>query len=112
MKLAVRSGLRSFQMLLTPICSFYASFVYGIHYANLASFPIKFEDEFGWNMLVRALHFLAFFVSFPSGEANLLNQSYYNRCFTAAEIKAVLEARLPPMIFGSILFASGFFVFW
>ena len=51
-------GIRPFQMLLTPICfliSLYASFVYGILYANLAAFPIEFHEERGWNLVVGAL---------------------------------------------------------
>lgn len=44
------AGVRPFQMLLTPICfsvALYASFVYGILYANLAAFPTEFEEERG-----------------------------------------------------------------
>ena len=113
--MAVKFGVRPFQMLLTPICFFmalYASFVYGILYANLAAFPIEFEEERGWNLLVGALPFLAlFFGILLGGAANVLNQSYYNRRFVAAGNKAVPEARLPPMMFGSIFFAGGLFVF-
>src|ERR1700760_616903 len=52
--------IRPFQMLMTPICflvALYASFVYGILYAQLASFPIEFQEERGWNMVVGALPF-------------------------------------------------------
>ena len=109
--MAVKFGVRPFQMLLTPICFFvalYASFVYGILYANLAAFPIEFEEERGWNLLVGALPFLALLVGILlGGAANVLNQSYYNRRFIAAGNKAVPEARLPPMMFGSIFFAGG-----
>ena len=51
-------GVQPFQMLLSPICFFvalYASFVYGILYANLAAFPIEFQEERGWNLVVGAL---------------------------------------------------------
>ena len=113
--MAVKFGVRPFQMLLTPICFFvalYASFVYGILYANLAAFPIEFEEERGWNLLVGALPFLALLVGILlGGAANVLNQSYYNRRYIAAGNKAVPEARLPPMMFGSIFFAGGLFVF-
>lgn len=57
-EMALKFGVRPFQMLLTPICFFvalYASFVYGILYANLAAFPIAFEEERHWNLLVGAL---------------------------------------------------------
>lgn len=49
-EMAIKFGVRPFQMLLTPICflvALFNSFVYGILYGNLASFPIVFEEERG-----------------------------------------------------------------
>jgi MFS family permease len=107
--------VRPFQMLFTPICfliALYASFVYGILYASFASFPIEFQEERGWNMVVGALPFLALFVGILIGAAaNLLNQKYYLKCYKAAGNKPCPEARLPPMMFGSIFFAAGLFIF-
>ena len=101
-EMVVKFGVRPFQMLLTPICfcvALYASFVYGILYANLAAFPIEFQEERGWNLLVGALPFLALLIGILlAGAANVLNQSYYNKCFKANGNKPVPEARLPPMV--------------
>lgn len=52
---------RPFRLLVTPICFFvalYASFVYGILYLSLASFPVEFQETRGWNPLVGNLPFL------------------------------------------------------
>src|ERR1700712_2414495 len=57
--------IRPFQLLLTPICflvAIYASFVYAILYANLAAFPIVFQQQRGWNPLVGSLPFLALLI--------------------------------------------------
>ncbi|MDI1487818.1 MAG: hypothetical protein OHK93_007091 [Ramalina farinacea] len=114
-EMAIKFGVRPFQMLLTPICflvALYASFVYGILYANLAAFPIEFQEERGWNLLVGALPFLALLIGILiGGAANVVNQSYYNRRFAANGNKAVPEARLPPMMIGSFFFAGGLFLF-
>lgn len=108
-------GIRPFQMLATPICfavALYASFVYGILYANLASFPIEFEGERGWNPLVGALPFLGLLIGILiGGGANILNAKFYAKKFHANGNKPVPEARLPPMMIGSIFFAGGLFVF-
>lgn len=114
-EMAIKFAVRPFQMLMTPICFFvalYASFVYDILYANLAAFPIKFQEESGWNLPFGALPFLALLIGILiGGAANVLNQSYYNRRFNANGNKAVIEARVPPMMVGSIVFAGGLFLF-
>ena len=114
-EMAVKFGIRPFQMLMTPICfavALYASFVYGILYANLASFPLVFEGERGWNPLVGALPFLGLLVGIViGGGANIVNAKFYAKRFHANGNKPVPEARLPPMMIGSIFFAGGLFVF-
>jgi len=107
--------IRPFQLLTTPICflvALYASFCYGILYANLAAFPIVFEEERGWNQLVGALPFLAVLVGILlAAVLNLGNQKYYVKKFHENGNRAVPEARLPPMMVGSVFFAAGLFVF-
>lgn len=107
--------VRPFQLLTTPICflvALYASFVYGILYANLAAFPIEFQEERGWNLVVGALPFLATLIGIFFGAAtNVFNQKYYVKRFHAAGNRPVPEARLPPMMIGSVIFAAGLFVF-
>ncbi|KAJ5249014.1 major facilitator superfamily domain-containing protein [Penicillium chermesinum] len=107
--------IRPFQLLATPICflvALYASFVYGILYLSLAAFPIVFQQVRGWNQLVGALPFLAYLVGILFGAAlNLFNQRFYVKRYRANNNRPVPEARLPPMMVGSIMFAAGLFVF-
>jgi MFS family permease len=107
--------VRPFALLATPICfcvALYASFVYGILYLSLASFPIEFEEERGWNQLVGELPFLALLIGIFGGAAtNLFNQRFYIKRYKANNNRAVPEARLPPMMFGSVVFAAGMFIF-
>ncbi|KAI5278959.1 hypothetical protein KEM54_004402, partial [Ascosphaera aggregata] len=104
-----------FALLATPICflvACYASFVYGISYLNLAYFPVVFHELRGWGQLVGQLPFLALFVGILVGAVvNLLNQKFYISRFRANNNRPVPEARLPPMMGGSILFAAGNFIF-
>lgn len=107
--------IRPFQLLATPICflvALYASFVYGILYLCLAAFPIVFQEARGWNTVVGALPFLGILVGVLFGAAiNLLNQKFYIARFKANNNFPVPEARLPPMMLGSVVFAAGLFLF-
>lgn len=107
--------IRPFQLLFTPICflvALYASFVYGILYATLAAFPVEFEETRGWNQVVGALPFLALLLGILIGAvANVLNQRFYFKRFQAAGNHPVPEARLPPMMVGSVSFCAGLFIF-
>ncbi|KAL4930201.1 MFS transporter [Aspergillus undulatus] len=107
--------IRPFALLTTPICflvALYASFVYGILYLSLASFPVVFQELRGWNQVVGALPFLAYLVGILGGaEINLANQKFYISRFKANGNRPVPEARLPPMMLGSVFFASGLFIF-
>jgi multidrug resistance protein len=114
-ELGVKYLIRPMQMLMTPICflvALYASFVYGILYAQLASFPIAFQEERGWNLVVGALPFLAMLLGIFIGAAmNILNQRFYIKRFHKNNNRPIPEARLPPMMVGSIFFAAGLFLF-
>jgi hypothetical protein len=107
--------VRPFQVLFNPICflvALYASFVYGILYAQLGAFPVEFQEERGWDMVVGALPFLAILLGILIGAAtNLLNQQYYLKRFHANGNRPIPEARLPPMMIGSVFFAAGLFIF-
>ncbi|KAL2832124.1 major facilitator superfamily domain-containing protein [Aspergillus cavernicola] len=107
--------IRPFTLLTTPICflvALYASFVYGILYLSLASFPVVFQELRGWNQVVGALPFLAYLVGILFGAAiNLANQKFYIARFKANNNSPVPEARLPPMMLGSVFFAAGLFIF-
>ncbi|KAJ5633717.1 Major facilitator superfamily domain general substrate transporter [Penicillium herquei] len=107
--------LRPLQLLVTPICFFvalYASFVYAILYLSLAAFPIVFQEIRGWNELVGALPFLAYFVGICIGAViNLSNQRFYIKRLKENNNRPVPEARLPPVMVGSVFFAGGLFIF-
>ncbi|KAI9836148.1 MAG: hypothetical protein M1838_005126 [Thelocarpon superellum] len=107
--------VRPFQLLMTPICFFvalYASFCYGILYLNLAAFPIEFQEERGWNMVIGALPFLALLVGILFAAAlNIYNNAFFIKRFEANNNRPVPEARLPPMMFGSVAFPAGLFIF-
>ncbi|KAL4905873.1 hypothetical protein BDW74DRAFT_152197 [Aspergillus multicolor] len=107
--------IRPFALLTTPICflvALYASFVYGILYLSLASFPVVFQELRGWNQVVGALPFLAYLVGILFGATiNLANQKFYIARFKANDNRPVPEARLPPMMLGSVFFAGGLFIF-
>lgn len=107
--------IRPFELLATPICfavALYASFVYGILYLNLAAFPIEFIEERGWGEVVGELPFLAMLVGIMIGAGiNLFNQRFYIGQFHKNNNRPVPEARLPPMMIGSVAFAAGLFIF-
>ena len=94
-------------LLSTPICfclATYASFVYGIFYASLGAFPYAFQTIRGWNKLVGSLPFLAMMIGiFLALGVNMLNQQYYIGRVKANHGRPVPEARLPPMMLGSVV---------
>lgn len=107
--------IRPFQLLATPICALmvaYASFVYGLFYANLGAFPVEFEEKRGWNPLVGSLPFLGVLVgTFLGAFANMFNNKFYVRKMEENNGKPVPEARLIPMMYGSVAFTAGLFFF-
>ena len=113
-EMLVTFGIRPLHILLTPIgflVSLYSSLVYGILYATLAALPIAFKER-GWDEFFRTLPFLAVLVGMIIGTAaNILNQKFYTRQYVANNNTAVPEARLPPMMVGSVFFAGGLFLF-
>lgn len=59
-----------------------------------------------------ALPFLAYLVGILFGAVlNLFNQKFYISRFKANNNRPVPEARLPPMMVGSVAFAAGLFIF-
>ncbi|KAF1357654.1 MSF membrane transporter [Lizonia empirigonia] len=106
--------VRPVQLLMTPICflvALYASFCYGILYMQLGGIPIIFGEMRGWPAVSATLPFLAIFLGACLGcGINSYNQVLYNKVYHAAGDHAVPEAHLPPMMLGSVLFASGQFV--
>ncbi|KAI4929642.1 uncharacterized protein J4E92_005307 [Alternaria infectoria] len=106
--------LRPLQLLMTPICflvALYASFCYGILYMMLGGIPIIFGEMRGWPAVSATLPFLGILVGAIIGcSINAYNQLLYNKVYRAAGNRAVPEARLPPMMLGSVLFSVGQFI--
>ncbi|KAJ4331474.1 hypothetical protein N0V95_009879 [Ascochyta clinopodiicola] len=106
--------VRPVQLLTTPICflmALFASFCYGLLYMQLGGVPIIFAEMRGWSAVSSTLPFLGIFLGACLGcGINSYNQVLYNKVYHAAGDRAVPEARLPPMMLGSVLFASGQFV--
>jgi DHA1 family multidrug resistance protein-like MFS transporter len=106
--------VRPIQLLCTPICflvALYASFCYGVLYLQLGGIPIIFGSLRGWPEVSATLPFLAILLGAIIGcSINAYNQILYNKVYHAAGDRAVPEARLPPMMLGSVLFSAGQFL--
>ena len=90
----------------------YASFCYGILYSCLGALPFVFEHLRGWNLVVGALPFMAMLIGIFIGAAgNVINQHYYVKAWAKNNYRPVPEARLPPMMIGSVVFSAGLFMF-
>lgn len=78
---------------------------------QLGGIPIIFGELRGWPTVSSTLPFLGILLGSMFGCCiNAYNQFLYNKVYRAAGNKAVPEARLPPMMFGSILFSAGQFI--
>ncbi|KAF2664696.1 MFS general substrate transporter [Microthyrium microscopicum] len=106
---------RPFQLLLTPICFLmvlYASFVYGIVFLNFSAFDIEYAQIRGWSPVNASLPLLSILVGCAiGGVVCYYNQGFYTRHLHANNDRAVPEARLPPMMIGSVSLAAGLFIF-
>ncbi|KAJ9639721.1 uncharacterized protein PV06_10822 [Exophiala oligosperma] len=106
--------IRPLELLTTPICfavALYASFCYGILYMQLGAVPIIFHDGRGWPLVRSSLPFLSITVGALLGAAvNIYNQTRYNVQISRVGTKCLPEARLPPMMVGSVFFAAGSFI--
>lgn len=112
--LAIKYGLRPLQMLATPIClsiTIYTAFIYAVYYASLIAFPIIFQDTRQWNELTSSLPYLALLLGVLLGVGlNFLSQRYYSALCEKPDSNVEPEARLPPMMIGSMALAPGLFL--
>ena len=61
--------------------------------------------------MIASLPFLAVLLGVALGAGtNIINQKFYNRRLVESGRKSIPEARLPPMMFGSVIFAAGLFM--
>lgn len=90
----------------------YASFVYGLLFFAIESFPIVFAGLRSWQLVLSTLPFLGLFIGviFAIG-VNIGNQPRYIRAVERNQGRAVPEARLLPMVIGGICFSAGLFWF-
>ncbi|KAF2166161.1 hypothetical protein M409DRAFT_66675 [Zasmidium cellare ATCC 36951] len=107
---------RPILMLLTePMVScmaLYASFVYGLLFFALESFPIVFAELRHWELVPSTLPFLGLFVGVIIAICiNIGNQPRYMRAVEKNQGRAVPEARLAPMVIGGFCFSGGLFWF-
>jgi hypothetical protein len=78
---------------------------------QLGGIPIIFHTHRHWAAVTSTLPFLALLLGATlGGLINAYNQLLYNKSYHAAGNRAVPEARLPPMMLGSLLFSSGQFL--
>jgi DHA1 family multidrug resistance protein-like MFS transporter len=79
---------------------------------TLEVFPIVFNEDRHWSLVISALPFLSILVGVICAVVlNFANQPRYQRAVTANDGKAVPEARLPPIIVGGVLLSVGLFWF-
>lgn len=90
----------------------YASFVYGLLFFQLESFPIVFGLKRGYSTIVSTLPFLGLFAGVVFALIiNIANQKFYAKALARNNGRAVPEARLPPMLVGGVFFSAGLFWF-
>ena len=107
---------RPLRMLFTEpavgVISLYASFVYALLYLTLEIFPVVFEQDRGYGLVVSTLPFIGSFVGLSCAALlNLANQPRYIHIVDDHGGKPVPEARLMPMVPGGLLLVAGLFWF-
>ncbi|KAL2678660.1 hypothetical protein Neosp_009411 [[Neocosmospora] mangrovei] len=106
--------IRPIQLLMTPICFFsalHASFVYGIVYLNLGSFPRIFQGARGWNALIGSLAFICLFIGACLGSlVNTVCSRWYVAQLKVNNGRGTPEHRLPPMMIGAVFLMAGLFM--
>ncbi|EED18790.1 bicyclomycin resistance protein, putative [Talaromyces stipitatus ATCC 10500] len=107
---------RPLRMLFTePIVTciaLYASYVYGLLFFQMESFPFVFYQERGYSLVISTLPFLGLLVGVLCAlTINFANQTFYAKAVAKNRGCAVPEARLPPMLIGGIFFSAGMFWF-
>ncbi|EEB06985.2 spermidine family transporter [Schizosaccharomyces japonicus yFS275] len=93
------------------LLTLYMSFVYGILYLLLEAYPIIFSETHHFIQGVSSLPYIGLVIGVFCGSFMTVQfEPWYFRQVIKAGGKPVPEARLPPMIIGSILFPGG--IFW
>lgn len=91
--------------------SLFSQSVYSIVYLNLGAFPIIFQEVRGWDSITGSLPFLALIIGIAIGGVfNFHSQRFYLKRVAENAGRADPEARLPPMMAGSLMLTGGLFV--
>ncbi|KAJ9635005.1 hypothetical protein H2204_005960 [Knufia peltigerae] len=111
-KYIFRPGRMLFTESMVTCIAAYASFVYGLLFFQLESFPIVFGLKRGYSTIVSTLPFLGLFAGVVFALIiNIANQKFYAKALARNNGRAVPEARLPPMLVGGVFFSAGLFWF-
>jgi hypothetical protein len=89
----------------------YASFVYGTIYSILDAFPIVFLEHRGFYQVIIGLPFLTLSVILLSAAGNLANPEILLQTLCSQWTSGCPKARLPLMMFSSVIFAGEMFLF-
>jgi len=95
------------------LITLYQSFIYGILYLVLVSYPIAFREVRGWSLGISALPFIGMFLGVIMGCAIVVIYTRTRFTRITMENKGVVipEQRLPLMIAGGFLLPVGLFIF-
>ncbi|KAJ5605401.1 major facilitator superfamily domain-containing protein [Penicillium lagena] len=108
----VRPLVMLFTEPMVTLLALYASFTYSLIYLTLEVFPIVFNEDRRWSLVISTLPFLSILVGVICAVLiNFANQPRYRRALKENGGKAVPEARLPPIIVGGVLLTGGLFWF-
>lgn len=103
-----------FEMLVDPIAFFvnlYSAFVYAIIYLTIPAFTFEFQEIRRWNALEASIPYTAVIIGvFFAACVIMWGAMRYKKLFETAGGKVAPEARLFPMMVGSVFFAGGLFI--
>lgn len=86
----------------------YESFVYGLLFFSLEAFPIVFVDHRHWETVISTLPYLGSLVGVIFALfINVVNHPLYKKAVERNNGGPVPEARLPPVVVGSVFFSAG-----
>lgn len=94
------------------LITLYNAFIYGLLYLFLTAVPLIFVGNYRFSQGVGELPYISMLIGvLIGGIMSLILDKRYARAMEANNGKPVPEERLPPMMYGSFLFAGGLFWF-
>ncbi|KAF2878224.1 major facilitator superfamily domain-containing protein [Massariosphaeria phaeospora] len=102
------------EMMIDPIAfaiNLYAAFCYAIIFLTIPTFPFEFTQIRHWSAVDSSIPFVAIIVGVIFASFVIMwGAVRYKNQFEANGNKVIPEARLPPMMIGSVFFAGGLFI--